>query len=277
MRRRLNRVVLLRDAPREGVWEGAVGTVVRQDEERLEVEFAVRGEATVTLSLEPWEVRSLLAARLFKLGTVGIVAGLFVLWLAIPTMVSAEAYYRVYYTAIIGVVSLAVIGLIARLLWGPLHALRRRRKIRRNQAQIDPSLRAYVASDLSWENAAMVPDFVTRALPPFRFLVDDEGFEPALLDPEAQLLHFRRGELAVNVGAMWGPEGVEEGVHLALFHTAGSYRPVAERVLGSVSDALGDGYRGVAFFLQTNLDQIADELRAEAASAQPEYLSGRSR
>ncbi|MEP0547247.1 MAG: DUF4926 domain-containing protein [Rhodothermales bacterium] len=274
MTHRSDRVVLLRDAPKEGVWEGDVGTVVRRTDERIDVEFIDREGEAVILSLGLEDVQTVAGARLSKMIGIGIALGLLVLWLSLPLLFPGDTFYRILYTSLIAVV---VVMLAVLLVWQPIRALRRRRLLRDGQEQIDPSLRAYVTSDLSWENAAMAPAPVSDALSSFRFLVDDEGFDPALIEPDAQSLHFRRREIAVNVGALLGPEGIEAGIQIVLFHSPHSYRPVAARVFGSLSDELGDGFRGAAFFLRMNLDRLIGELHEEAASAQPEYLSKRER
>jgi hypothetical protein len=266
-----DRVVILRDFPKEGIWEGAIGVVIYRKGDDLKVAFSDKDGTTVTLNLKEWEVQTVGAARFWKWLGVGLGIGLAVLWMTFPFLVSADTYYGVLFWVLVVIVVLTVVISVGRVAWRVGSEARRQRRVRTNA--LDPSLRPYVASDLSWENSLLIPDLSTEALSLFQFLVDEEGFDPAVIAQGAASLHFRRGDVAINVGEIVSREGVEAAVQIILFRTPRSYRIIAERVLGSISDGLGDGYRGLAFHLQTQLDQIVEDLRAEAACTQPKYLS----
>ena len=139
-------------------------------------------------------------------------------------------------------------------------ALWRRSKVKNNP--LDPALRPLLASELSWQNCALDPDFSEAVLTHFRFLVEEEGFAPARKEPALRMLSFRRADVEVGVLEHVSDEGPAAGLVLFLFRSPHSTTPIADRL---IDHPLGDGFRGAAFYLKSHLDKLEAALREEAA------------
>ena len=266
------RVVILRDAPAEGVWEGDVGTIVREfpEREEFEVEFRSSDGVDIVLTLHESELTTPGARRLGKALVMLAVLIPVGFWLSLPIWLPSNTVWQIQGVVYLLPVALALGATLLWVLLTALDTLRRTRGARTNPTPVE--LRPLVLSDLSWDNCAMAPDFCTGALSAFRFLVEEEGFEPARVDREWKRLAFRRGDVEVRILEHMEADIVIPFVQIVLYRSPTSHRLLAEKTLGGEAHALGDGYRGAAFHLQTRLDSIIATLRGQPSFSELGYL-----
>lgn len=152
---------------------------------------------------------------------------------------------------------IAVLALTG-FVWSGIAHFHRKRRIATNP--LDRSLRALVASDLSWENCAQHPDYAEVILTNFRFLVEEDGFNPARFVAPRQF-SFRRGKHGVFVAQRIG--GLGPGVDLTV-GTVCLYRSEAGMTIEDACMVAVEGHneRGLAFTLRSQLDAIVRGLES---------------
>ena len=155
-------------------------------------------------------------------------------------------------------VLLVALGALLGLVWSGIKFVRKKQKIKHHP--LDDSLREKFASQITWENCALCPEFCEAAVKHYHFLVEEYGFSLPRLEPEAKIMKYRRAEIEILVGEGHTDYGNEVIVGIVKYRSKGSNVIVSEKLLQSKKDQLGDDHRGVAFFLHANLDRVIESL-----------------
>ena len=154
----------------------------------------------------------------------------------------------------VSVLLLVAFGALFGLIWSGVMHLIKRNKVKNHP--LDISLREKVASTLTWEDCALYPEFCEAVLTHYHFLVEDYGFSLPRIEAGANIMKYRRAETGIFIYETYTEHGQEVLASIVTYRTAGSSVVVAEKVIGSKRDDLGDGHRGVAFYLKSNLNQF---------------------
>ena len=157
----------------------------------------------------------------------------------------------------VGPALLAVLLTLGSLVaWG-VGSIWRRYKIRNHP--LNPVLRKRLASTLSWENCALCPDFCEGVLTHFHFLTEDFGFGLPRIEPNHQIMNYRRGEIGLSIAE--DPREQQIIISLARYRTKGSSVVLAGNTLRAREEGLGEGYPAVAEAVKANLADWIEALR----------------
>ena len=138
-----------------------------------------------------------------------------------PLLETVEnAYNGVFGLLLCGGLAISVVG------GGFIFAQHLRRLRRLRQCTLDPQLRQLVGSESSWETCVLdASGFCAKSLVALRFMVEQEGFGPALILCRPNRLSYRRGEIGVEVREQRDARSVL--LTICLFNSERSYRIAA--------------------------------------------------